>query len=422
LDDRLSNYLQNAFIHDYPQYAKSLRVINADATKLAPEDLVAQGSDLAAQYSNLAAQCPDFATQPTKLVSNLPYNIASSLLLTLLERFESIQEAVIMVQKEVAERLCAKSGSKTYGAVTAKLSLYGEAKGLKVVSGNVFYPMPNVESEIIRFVRTSRFLKQYRQRTFELIDLAFSERRKMIKSAFFKFDYFANILLFHGISPSLRAENLEAEDYYNIAKCESESVSVKVPAKLNLYLKVLGKSTSKDAKHIIETVFHAVLENTGETISIFPSNDFSIGVTSPFYKHLDALLPAEKNICNTAADLFCKAAKVQKKFFIAVNKKTPIMGGMAGGSGDAAGTLSALNTFFENPLTPKELYSIAEELGADVPFLLELCQEIHHAEVKNTLSEAKSKRKKAKNRTCTQQTCTRQRSAGDMAMCWSLFQ
>lgn len=90
---------------------------------------------------------------PNKLVANLPYNIAATLVLDLFQNLESLESATVMVQKEVADRMNAKVGTKNYGAYTVKLRLYAECARSFFVSRNNFLPAPRVDSAVIRLNR-----------------------------------------------------------------------------------------------------------------------------------------------------------------------------------------------------------------------------------------------------------------------------
>ncbi len=89
--------------------------------------------------------------QPTTLVANLPYNVAVPVLLNLLEVLPSIQRALVMVQAEVADRICAPPGSRTYGMPSVKLAWYGTARRVGTVCRTVFWPVPNVDSALVAF-------------------------------------------------------------------------------------------------------------------------------------------------------------------------------------------------------------------------------------------------------------------------------
>ncbi len=142
----------------------NFHLIKADALKITPESL---------------------PVKPNKVVSNLPYNIASPLIINLLEDFFEIEELVVMIQKEVAKRITAKPGTKDYGFLTLKINYYAEPKVLFGVSRNVFLPPPKVDSAVIRIERPSspRVKVNDSQVLFELVSAVFGQRRKTIANA-----------------------------------------------------------------------------------------------------------------------------------------------------------------------------------------------------------------------------------------------
>jgi 16S rRNA (adenine1518-N6/adenine1519-N6)-dimethyltransferase len=170
-----------------------------------------------------ALQVFDIPDNPTKLVANLPYNVSVPVLLNFLERFPSITSGVVMVQTEVAERLAAKPGSKTYGVPSAKAAWWSDMILADSVSRSVFWPVPNVDSSLVKFVRHSPLGDEsLRRRTFELIDRAFGQRRKMLRAIYA--DIYGGsaaaetALLSAGVEPTTRGESLSVERFAAIAK------------------------------------------------------------------------------------------------------------------------------------------------------------------------------------------------------------
>jgi 16S rRNA (adenine1518-N6/adenine1519-N6)-dimethyltransferase len=164
----------------------------------------------------------DIPGNPTKLVANLPYNVSVPVLLTILERFPSITSGVVMVQTEVAERLAAKPGNKTYGVPSAKAAWWSEMTLADSVSRSVFWPVPNVDSSLVRFVRHEPLGdEKLRERTFELIDRAFGQRRKMLRAIYS--DIYGGsseaekALSAAGIEPTIRGESLSVESFAALA-------------------------------------------------------------------------------------------------------------------------------------------------------------------------------------------------------------
>jgi len=123
-------------------------------------------------------------TVPTALVANLPYNISVPVLLHFLEHFPAINKAMVMVQAEVGQRIAAQPGSKIYGAPSLKAAWYGRWATAGQVSRQVFWPVPNVDSILVRFVRAAQpGSEAERVATFALIDAAFQQRRKMLRQS-----------------------------------------------------------------------------------------------------------------------------------------------------------------------------------------------------------------------------------------------
>ena len=128
--------------------------------------------------------------EPNKLVSNLPYSVAATVVLDYLQRFAFLDSATVMVQREVADRMMAKPGTKEYGAYTVKLSLFARASGRFPVSARDFFPPPRVESAVIRLDRTSTFddegnrlSPQDLKAVCKMVDAAFATRRKTLSNS-----------------------------------------------------------------------------------------------------------------------------------------------------------------------------------------------------------------------------------------------
>ena len=121
---------------------------------------------------------------PTAVVANLPYNVSVPVLLHLLEGFPTWRSGLVMVQLEVADRLAAEPGSKLYGVPSAKLAWWAAATRVGTVSPSVFWPVPNVDSGLVRLERHDPpRTTAARAQVFAVIDEAFKSRRKMLRSA-----------------------------------------------------------------------------------------------------------------------------------------------------------------------------------------------------------------------------------------------
>ncbi len=160
---------------------------------------------------------------PTVLVANLPYNVSVPVFLHLLEIFPSLRSGVVMVQAEVADRLAAKPNSKEYGIPSVKAAWWADVTGAGSVSRNIFWPQPNVDSKLVAFTRrVTPGDEELRKKVFAIIDLAFAQRRKMLRSALSSM-YGGSaaaeaVLTQAGIDPTLRGESLDIHSFCAIAK------------------------------------------------------------------------------------------------------------------------------------------------------------------------------------------------------------
>ncbi len=158
--------------------------------------------------------------EPTILVANLPYNVSVPVLLHFLEKFPTIRSGVVMVQSEVADRLVAKPGSKTYGSPSVKATWWADLSGAGNVARQVFWPIPNVDSSLVRFIRHEAAGSESERRiTFSVIDAAFAQRRKMLRSALSQVFSGAaeDAIVKAGIDPTARGETLLLRDFIAIA-------------------------------------------------------------------------------------------------------------------------------------------------------------------------------------------------------------
>ncbi|MSS85254.1 16S rRNA (adenine(1518)-N(6)/adenine(1519)-N(6))-dimethyltransferase RsmA [Actinomycetaceae bacterium WB03_NA08] len=162
--------------------------------------------------------------EPTRLVANLPYNVAVPILLHFLEILPSLESALVMVQSEVADRLVAPPGSRTYGIPSVKTAWYGNARKAGAIGRAVFWPTPNVDSALVH-VRIGERPgdDDLRLQTFAIIDQAFAARRKMLRGVLRPLlgDKTAEILALAGVEETLRGENLSLDQYIDIAKAAS---------------------------------------------------------------------------------------------------------------------------------------------------------------------------------------------------------
>lgn len=203
----------------------SFALVMGDALAITPQKL-------SEAYSTLPTVAHDAATNapmPTKFVSNLPYQVAATLILKFFQELPSLERAVVMVQAEVADRIAAKPSTKAYGAYTAKLSLFAQVTGRFEVGPGNFMPPPRVNSAVVRLDRTiarnpvtSKLLSEEELlHTMNVIDAAFAQRRKTIRNSMsasgFDKDKLDQAFLATGIAPTVRAEVLTSQDFICLA-------------------------------------------------------------------------------------------------------------------------------------------------------------------------------------------------------------
>ena len=170
-----------------------------------------------------ALRVTDLPGDPTVFVANLPYNVSVPVLLHFLEHFPSIDRGLVMVQAEVGERVAAGPGSKVYGSPSVKSAWYGSFSTAGKVSRQVFWPVPNVDSILVRFERHEQpGTEAERLATFALVDAAFQQRRKMLRQALSSVlgdSATASARLeAAGIAPTARGEELTVADFLAIAR------------------------------------------------------------------------------------------------------------------------------------------------------------------------------------------------------------
>lgn len=200
IDERLAERLPRTVRDRAPVHADKLTVIQDDALTINRLPLA-----------------------PTALVANLPYNIAVPVVLHLLAAFPSIARVLVMVQKEVADRLVAGPGSKVYGVPSVKARWYGHVEAAGAVGTSVFWPAPHVESGLVRITRTAPpATTASREAVFSVIDAAFGQRRKSLRGALSGLAgspaAAEEALIAARVDPTLRGEQLGVEDFARIAE------------------------------------------------------------------------------------------------------------------------------------------------------------------------------------------------------------
>ncbi len=214
--------------HEFPSFA----YVMGDALKVGWEDVCAAGAGERGAEEGDAAEKEGAAenrTEPNILVANLPYNVAATIILKYLAEHPSLAAAVVMVQAEVADRICAAPGSKAYGAYTAKLNLYGRVTGRFEVPPTCFMPAPHVNSAVVRIDRagvtdpeTGETLTPGQlAATAVVTDAAFAQRRKTIRNSMaargFEKAALDAAFVEASVSPTARAETLACEDFVRLA-------------------------------------------------------------------------------------------------------------------------------------------------------------------------------------------------------------
>ena len=201
VDPVLAGELPRTVASRAPTLAGRLTVISGDALDVAERDLPAP---------------------PSVLAANLPYNVAVPVLLHLLAALASLERGLVMVQAEVADRLCAAPGSRVYGAPSVKLAWYAAARPAGTVSRSVFWPVPNVDSRLVAFARRDPPEgPASREEVFAVVDAAFGQRRKTLRAALAGWAGSApeaeRRLRAAGIDPGARGESLSVAEFARLA-------------------------------------------------------------------------------------------------------------------------------------------------------------------------------------------------------------
>ncbi len=199
VDPVLARELPRTLAARAPELANRVTVVPADALSVGVEDV----------------------GRPTVLVANLPYNVAVPVVLHLLAALPSLRRGLVMVQAEVADRLCAAPGSRVYGAPSVKLAWYATPRSAGVVPRTVFWPVPNVDSKLVEFTRHDPPADVDRADVFAVVDAAFGQRRKTLRAALAGWAGSAaeaeRLLHAAGIDPRARGESLTVVQFAALA-------------------------------------------------------------------------------------------------------------------------------------------------------------------------------------------------------------
>jgi 16S rRNA (adenine1518-N6/adenine1519-N6)-dimethyltransferase len=159
-----------------------------------------------------------------RLVANLPYNVAATLVVRVLERAPDIAVSTVMTQREVGERLAARPGSKVYGQTSVMVRYFARAELVASISRRAFYPVPNVDSVVVRLTRMAGRVRDERERErfFSVVRTAFQQRRKTLRNSLGDLagtpGIAEGLLRSAGIDPGLRAEDVDVEGFVAIAE------------------------------------------------------------------------------------------------------------------------------------------------------------------------------------------------------------
>lgn len=191
-----------------------VRVVEADALRLDWGELLGAGAGWV-------------------LVANLPYNIATPLVVRLLEEVPAIGRMLVMVQREVGERLAAAAGEEAYGAVSVKVAYFATAAVVGRVPPDVFLPRPRVESALVEIVRRAAPAVAPAEASYgevaALVRAGFATRRKMLRRALAGL-VTPEVFAAAGVPPDTRAEMLDVQAWGTLARCRRSSGSSPAPS------------------------------------------------------------------------------------------------------------------------------------------------------------------------------------------------
>ena len=211
--------LYNALVAQFSTNSR-VQLLNADILKMEFDSLLSDGT----------------GTVPTtfKVIANLPYSITTPILWKLLTHRKQIHSCVLMMQKEVAERIVAGPGGKDYGALTIGVAYYAEATLIATLSPANFYPAPKVDSALLKLTMREKpkVAVEDEELFFKVVRTAFRTRRKMLKNALVRGKFVPDAVLTTafeelGIAPQRRAETLDITEFAALANFLSQSVAAK---------------------------------------------------------------------------------------------------------------------------------------------------------------------------------------------------
>jgi 16S rRNA (adenine1518-N6/adenine1519-N6)-dimethyltransferase len=210
LDDRLAQVLREVISSADDAQGHSVRIETGDACRV-----------------DLDALLDGVPGAPWACVSNLPYNVAVPVVIRLLEQVPPVERILVMVQREVGERLAAGPGDEQYGAVSVKVAYFADAKVVGLVPPTVFVPRPKVDSALVRLDRRPEppVAVPSADDLFALVRTGFAQRRKMLRRSLVPMlgDRTPEVLAASGIEPTARPEALGLEQWAALARSAAEA-------------------------------------------------------------------------------------------------------------------------------------------------------------------------------------------------------
>ena len=286
------------------------------------------------------------AARPWTLVANLPYNVATPLVADLLDTAPAITRMLVMVQREVGERLAASPGSGVYGAISVKVAYWAAAQVVGAVPASVFMPRPNVESVLVEITRRQP-PDIAPEQLFTLVRTAFGQRRKMLRRSLRERRHGRGVR--HRRCRADRPAGGRGPRRLGAPRQRRRTVTTTVvaPAKLTLTLRVVG--VRPDGYHLLDA--EMVTLDLADRLTLTPGSS-GVVVDGPFA----AGVPSDER--NLAVRALTAVGRRRRG---ADHQADPPGGGLGGGSADAAAVLRWAG--ISDP-------AVAAELGADVPFCL----------------------------------------------------
>jgi 16S rRNA (adenine1518-N6/adenine1519-N6)-dimethyltransferase len=213
IDPRLAATLPSVAAEHAPEDATRLAVIHGDALRVTAADV----------EDARAVRDGGRASAPRALVANLPYNVAVPVILHALQTFSGLERILVMVQAEVADRIAAPPGSRTYGIPSAKVAWYGSARRAGSVGRAAFWPVPRVDSALVLIERRDPpVTTASREDVFAIVDAAFAQRRKAMRGAIRALagstDAGDRVLAAAGVEGLARGETLDIAAFARLAE------------------------------------------------------------------------------------------------------------------------------------------------------------------------------------------------------------